>query len=184
MSASAASAGAAQGAWRAQALDGILHGGAPASPFAIWARNLLAAIPQPPCGLATQGLPDDWREVLGWSGMPLAPRGMLAWGRDVVEDTTLAAPVERAGCLCLPPAERLAGLSGLGLRPLRRFIATRCRVRLQTAPGVRMWIWPDRVVLVSLRDDTVGGFIYAPTPDQRCSILLEPGGWQMLSTAS
>ncbi len=87
----------------------------------------------------------------------------------------------RAGCLLLlPPPERLAELSGIGLRPLRRFIADRFQVRLQTAPGVRLWLWSDRALLVSLRDDTVGGFLYAPTPDQRNSILLEPGGWQMI----
>lgn len=176
-----ADAHADDGRLRALALDLAVAGDTTeASPHAAWARSLVAASPHAALGLQSVELSATWHATLAWCSMPLSPHGDLRWGVDVVEDVSLVAPCVRDSRLFVPPAEVLAACTGPALRPLRRFIASRYQVRLQTAPGIRMWLWPERAVLVSLRPDTVGGFLYAPTPDQRSSVLVEPGGWQVI----
>jgi hypothetical protein len=145
-----------------------------------WAHNLVAAATGPLRGLDPAGVPPAWQEVLAWAGTPLALSGELQWKRDIDEDASIAAPLERDGRLILPPPQRLAESTGPGLKPLRLFIASRLHLRLQSAPGLRLWLWQDRVLLVSCRDEPVGGFVYAPTLQQRHSVLLESGGWQVI----
>lgn len=171
----------APGARRAKAIDAALSGGTTDPELATWTRDVLPSSGGSTLrGLSPLGLTEDWLSALAWAGTPLAPQGALLWGRDLIEEAHLATPCERDGVLILPSPERLRTLNGVELRPLRLFIAARLGMRLQTAPGVRWWQWPDRALLVSLLDEPVGGFLYAPTLSHRSSILLPPGGWQLM----
>lgn len=135
-------------------------------------------------GLSCADLPVIWRETLGWVGVPLVPGTTdteLRWDRDLISDPTLDVPCERDQRLHLPPPERIAAMSGVELIPIRRFIAARLGVRLQAAPNLRLWLWTTGAVVVSKREESVGGFLYAPTLTQRTSLILPPGGWQAIT---
>jgi hypothetical protein len=146
-----------------------------------WSDSIVAQARGPLRGLGLSVVSEAWREALAWAGTPLMPGdGDLRWGADLEVDPTLTLPTERDGRLWLPPIDRFLALTAPQLRPLRLFIAHRLGVRVQVAAGVRVWLWQDRAVLVSCRDEAVGGFLYGPTLMQRTAIELDPGGWQMV----
>lgn len=165
---------------RAAALDHRvgLSGDAPAvEALAGWAAEVAGM--GPALGLDPASLPAaEWRDLLAWAGVPLAAGGALRWGTDLCSDPAAARVEERGGVLVLPPPAALPGLSSLALKPLRRWIAARIGVRLQSATGVRLWAWPDRAVVLSLAAVPLGGFLYGPVAGHRTTLALDPGGWQ------
>jgi len=144
-----------------------------------WADEQLAGAGEPR-GVRLDGVPRAWVEVLGWAGVPLAPRGELQWGSDLAPGPG-EQPVSDGERLLLPPAEHLAELSGLAMKPLRAWVGRRLGCRLQASPGLRMYLWSDRALLVSHLDVPVGGFLYGPAAGSRASLAIPAGGAQMIS---
>jgi hypothetical protein len=147
-------------------------------------RELAADIVQrsggPAVGMSTTDLPESWRKLLAWSGMPFIPGdGPVRWGREVVIGT-VSVPTVADGRLHLPTAEVMSSLSSLALKPLRAFVHGRFGYRLQAAPALRTWRWPRLVVVLSTATLPVGGFLHGPGADQRTTIALEPGGVQLI----
>jgi len=159
--------------WRAQVLDAqvtTLQGQLPPAAMAHCAAWLAeVAPPDLPPALGVGKVPETWADSLGWCGVPLA-QGPLQWGVDV-EQTAVPSPEIRKGRLLLPPAEVLATLTSLSLKPMRMFIAERLGCRLQAAPGIRMWLWPGRAVLQSQSPIPLAGFFYGPPAGHRAEPL-------------
>jgi hypothetical protein len=168
-------------AWQARVLDAAITGQACAPPAAFQdaCREWLAELPPPAAAVGVGGVPEDWADTLGWAGMPLAA-GPLRWGSDVRQDA-VAAPEIRRDCLLLPTQDDLVQLTSLSLKPLRQYIAQRLGCRLQAAPGIRLWLWPDRAVLLSLAPMPLSGFIYGPTQGHRAGVALPPWGSQIVA---
>jgi len=143
---------------------------------AVWLDESCPPGSAPALGVA--GVPDDWSDTLGWTGIPLAT-GPLRWGKDL-RQADVPAPVVRDGVLLLPPADDLSMLTSLSLKAMRLFVAERLGCRLQAAPGIRMWLWPDRAVLQSLSPIPLAGFIYGPAAGHRSGVALEPWDSQIV----
>lgn len=169
--------------WRCQVLDAQIAGKTAKPPAelrpacAAWLAEVAPPGAQPAQGVAE--VPDDWLDTLAWSGMPIGP-GPLRWGTDVAQ-ADIGCPTLRDGRLLLPPPEDLASLTSLALKPLRLFIGERLGVRLQAAPGIRLWLWPGRAVLQSQAPMPLAGFIYGPSPGHRAGLALEPWGSQIVT---
>ncbi|MCX8040636.1 MAG: hypothetical protein RMM29_01790 [Planctomycetota bacterium] len=162
---------------RAACLDALCLGAPP--PAADCAAWLTEVVP-PGTARGVAEVPEPWRAALAWCGVPLA-RGPLRWGVDLRVAPALAAPRRRGRQLELPAAEQLSQLSAVALQPLRRFIAERLGFRLQMAPGVRLWLWPERALVLSLRPQPLLGFCYGPSPGHRVYLELPPWGWQTIA---
>lgn len=176
---------AAFGQLRARAIDALVldqPGEVPAGAHAeitAWAAEALAGARGPARGVAIDGLPAAWFAALAWSGTPLARDGALRWGVDVLEGGG-ERPVVDGSRVLLPPCDLLAELSAPAIKPLREWVAQRLHCRLQSAPGVRLWVWENLALCVSCLDVPVGGFLYGPTPGSRASLSLPPGGAQLV----
>ena len=133
-----------------------------------------------PAALGIAGVPEAWVDSLAWSGMPLSPDGPLQWGTDVSQ-AEVHAPEVRGNRLLLPPPEALAELTSLSLKPMRLFISSRLGCRLQAAPGIRLWLWPGRALLLSLSPIPLAGFIYGPSKGHRAGVSLPPWGTQTIT---
>jgi len=168
-------------AWRAQALDAQLVGRQLAPAVQAACADWLAEMAPPglPEAIGLGGVSEDWFDTLAWSGMPLA-RGPLRWGAEVAR-AEVDCPTMQDGRLLLPPPEVLAGLTSLALRPLRLFVAERLQVRLQAAPGIRLWLWPGRALLLSQAPMPLAGFLYGPPAGHRAGLALEPWGSQIIT---
>jgi len=168
--------GAALGRARVRALAAHLLGGPRETTdpeLARWAQGFPPAGLQ---GLQEAGIPDDYREVLGWVGMPCCREGTVRWGLQVRQaDPGATAPVLEDAVLWLPAPARLRACSAIALRPLRAFVARHWRCRLQAAGGIHCWYWPDTTVLISTREQVLCGFLHGPTSRQRATIRLAPG---------
>lgn len=145
-----------------------------------WAHEQLAGRQGDLRGVRLGGVPRGWIETLGWAGVPLAAAGELTWGTDLGEGQVERPKIE-GDRLLLPLADELAQLSSLALKPIRAWIGQRLRCRLQAAPGLRLYLWRDRALLVSHLDVPVGGFLYGPAPGSRASLALAPGGAQVIT---
>lgn len=169
--------------WRARTLDARIAGCSALPPAELrdaCAAWLAEAVPAgPAAALGVAGAPEAWVDTLGWSGVPLAA-GPLRWGADIRQDA-VPAPTARDGVLLLPPPEDLAALTSLSLKPLRMFIAERLGCRLQAAPGIRLWLWPDRAALQSLSPIPLAGFLYGRAQGHRSGVALEPWGCQVIA---
>ena len=130
-------------------------------------------------GVEVTSVPAVWLDLLGWAGVPLAKGGELRWGRDL-EEGAVERPSVSGDRLLLPPAARLAELSGVGLKPLRVWVAQRLGSRLQAAPGLRMYLWAAQALVVSRHDQPVGGFFFGPVLGSRTGLAIDPGGWQRM----
>ncbi len=133
-----------------------------------------------PLAQGVAGVPAVWTDSLAWSGVPLSPDGPLQWGTDVCQ-ADVQAPEVRANRLLLPPPEALAELTSLSLKPMRLFISSRLGCRLQAAPGIRLWLWPSRALLLSLSPIPLAGFIYGPEKGHRAGVSLPPWGTQTVT---
>ncbi|MBN8525149.1 MAG: hypothetical protein J0M02_07430 [Planctomycetes bacterium] len=169
--------------WRARVLDAHIAGRPllPPADLRDACRTWLdEACPNGPDGaIGVAGVPEAWADTLGWSGVPLAA-GPLHWGADLRQDA-VEAPTLRDGVLLLPPPEDLVGLTSLSLKPLRLFVAERLGCRLQAAPGIRVWLWPDRAALQSLSPIPLAGFLYGRATGHRSGVALEPWGCQVVT---
>jgi len=170
--------------WRARSLDAQLARRQLALPTAVRAACQAWLSEVAPAGLASaQGVADvpaAWFDTLAWSGMPIADGGTLRWGTDIRE-ADVEAPEVRGKVLLLPQPEALAHLTSLALKPLRLFVATHLGCRLQAAPGIRMWLWPGRAVLLSLSPIPLAGFLYGPTQGHRAGVSIDPWGSQIVT---
>lgn len=131
-------------------------------------------------GLDPEGLDRDRLTALAWAGVPLARGGALRFGRDVLPGDG-DVPEAAGEAVRVPPAARLRACTSLALKPLRALVARACHVRVQTGPGVHLFLWPERAVLVSCAELPLGGFLHGPNPGQRESVALEPGECQVIS---
>jgi hypothetical protein len=131
-------------------------------------------------GLDVAETPADMLPVLRFSGAPLGCSGPLRWGTDCSIDDA-RGPLIEGDHLLLPSAERLGHMTSLALKPVRRFFAQRLGVRLQAATGIGLWLWPDRALVISQVAVPVAGFLHGPQPGRRCTLALEPGGYQLVS---
>jgi hypothetical protein len=178
---------AAFGALRVQVLDAALRGLPVAVPagaldeLAAWSGELLASARGPARGVDEASVPERWRGVLAWAGVPLVPAGELRWGVDLDEFPTQAVPERRDGRLALPPPETLEQLTSLALKPLRLFVAEHLACRLQAATGVHLYLWPNQAALVSCVSVPVGGFLYGPEVGQRHALSIAPGSCQVIA---
>lgn len=143
-----------------------------AAPFAVHSGGLL--------GVDVASVPAAWLDLLGWAGVPLAKGGALRWGGDL-DEGMIERPAVSGDRLLLPPPALLAGLSGVGLKPLRAWVGIRLGSRLQAAPGVRLYLWATQALMVSRHDQPVGGFFHGPVSGSRTVLAIEPGGWQRVS---
>jgi len=177
---------AAFGQLRTRVLDALVLGLPTEVPATLhgellaWADEQLSGAEGPARGVRLETLPGAWVETLGWSGVPLALGGELTWGVDLLE-AAIERPVEDGPCLRLPPADHLAELSGLAIKPLRHWVGHRLGCRLQAAPGLRLYLWADRALVVSHLDMPVGGFLYGPATGSRASLSLTAGGAQLVT---
>jgi hypothetical protein len=145
-----------------------------------WVAEVLHDVRGKPRGLSLEGLDEDWRSTLSWAGVPFARDGELQWQRDVrVDDQSLSPRIE-GDQLILPLPDRLAECSGLGIKPVRTWIQQRLGVRLQAAPGLRLYVWPSHGMVISHLSLTVGGFLYGPGFGTRMGLTIHPGTWQMV----
>lgn len=172
--------------WKARVLDARLSG-KPILPPAgqrdactAWLKEAIPADGRPALGLNPVDLPEAWRDALAWCGVPIAGGGSLRWGTDLRQDAVVA-PEIRAGVLLLPPSEALAELTSLALKPVRRFVCERLRCRLQAAPGIRLWLWEGRAVLLSTSPVPLAGFFYGAAEGHRASIAFTPWGSQVVA---
>lgn len=145
-----------------------------------WCQEILDDVEGAPRGLDLAGVPDIWCDTLSWAGVPLARGGELHWDRDCREDATLERPQLDGGLLRLPPPAVLCDCSGLGIKPVRLWIQHHLGVRLQAAPGLRLYVWPSHGLVISHLDIPVGGFLYGPGVGTRMGLTIEPGSWQMV----
>lgn len=145
-----------------------------------WAAEQLDGVQGKARGVRFASVPPAWIETLGWSGMPLALEGDLAWGADVAEGDVDRPRIEGSGLL-LPSSDHLAELSGLAIKPLRAWVGQRLGCRLQAAPGLRLYLWGDRALVISHLDVPVGGFLYGPASGSRASLALAAGGFQLIT---
>ena len=118
---------------------------------------------------------DDTFQALRDVGAPLAPAGALRWGREVALDPDRVEPGCRDGRLLVPPSPRLRACTGVELVALRRWFGDRLGLRLQAAPRIACYLWPDRALLVSRRSERLAGFLLGPGPDRRHHLAWEPG---------
>jgi len=172
---------AAYGHLRAGLLDALAWNAPTTLPAALamelgsWLDGLRGLLTGPAQGVAVAALPADHREVYTWAGLPLAAEGPLQWSVDLREEANLRLPCLTGGRLLLPPPQRLSELTAVELKPVRRFIAERLGVRLQAAPGMRLFVWPGIAVVVNCAGTCLGGFLHGPEHGQRSSLLLKPG---------
>lgn len=145
-----------------------------------WCEDVLGDVEGEAQGLRTVGVPESWRSTLSWAGVPFAATGALQWGRDLSEDATLEHPCIIGDHLHLPPEEALAECTGLGIKPLRLWVQQRTGVRLQAAPGLRLYVWPSHGLVISHLDIPVGGFLYGPGVGTRMGLTIHPGAWQLV----
>jgi len=145
-----------------------------------WIDELQGLAKGDPLGLDPAGLPEAWREALAWSGMPLAPRGALVWGRDLREQQDVELPRLDADVLLLPRLSRFACLTSLDLKPVRLLVAQRCGVRLQSGVGLHLFLWANQAVMCSRLETLTGGFLHGPAVGQRHGLSVDPGGVQHL----
>lgn len=168
--------------WRARVLDARIAGRAVLPPPELrdacmaW---LAEAASGDAVALGVSGVPEAWVDTLGWSGVPLAP-GPLHWGADIRQDG-VPVPSVRDGVLLLPTPEELASQTSLALKPMRLFVAERLGCRLQAAPGIRLWLWPDHAALQSLSPLPLAGFLYGRAAGHRSGISLEAWGCQVIT---
>jgi hypothetical protein len=147
---------------------------------AAWCDEMAPAELPAAQGVVAASIPAEWIDTLAWSGVPLSAEGPLRWGADLVQ-SDVSCPELRGGVLHLPPPEALAGLTSLSLKPLRMFVAERLGCRLQAAPGIRLWLWPGRAVLLSQSPIPLAGFLYGSAPGHRASVAMEPFGHQIVT---
>lgn len=176
----------AYGKLRSQALDAVVLGLAGSVPqrarsdLLAWAKDAASTAQGPARGLDYESLPSGWFEVLCWAGVPFARPGELRWGKDIVE-SDVKRPRESGQSLLLPAVDRLMELNSLGMKPMRLFISEKLGCRIQSAAGVRLYLWRNQAVVISQVDIPLGGFIYGPNPGQRFSMALNPGGSQLVT---
>ena len=145
-----------------------------------WAGEQLEGVRGLARGVRFAGVPWAWIETLGWSGVPLAAAGDLVWGVDL-DEAEVELPQVKGERLLLPPVNHLAELSGLAMKPLRAWVGQRLACRLQASPGLRLYLWGDRALVVSHLDVPVGGFLYGPAAGTRASLALAAGGFQLIT---
>jgi hypothetical protein len=168
--------------WRIRVLDAAVLGERVLPPAALrdalqaWKAEAIPAAGEP-MGVDPAGIDADMCAALRWCGVPLVQEGGVRWGDGLVAGEVLHL---RDGVCHVPPAAELRGLHAIELRPLRMWVAERFGVRLQAAPGIRMWLWPRRSVLVSEWDIPLSGFAYGPTAGQRTSVSLPAFGAQVI----
>jgi len=176
----------AYGKLRSQALDAVVLGLASSVPRGVqsdltaWVKDVIGTAGGGSRGLDYESVPPAWFEVLCWAGVPFARHGELKWGQDLLE-SDVKRPMVLRDALQLPSPDRLMDLSSLGIKPMRLFLSQKLGCRLQSAAGVRLYLWPSQAVVVSQVDIPLGGFIYGPNPGQRFSMALNPGGYQMVT---
>jgi hypothetical protein len=177
---------AAFGQLRSRVLDALLLGLPARVPASLrdellaWAAEQVGDARGVARGVDLPSVPHGWVETLGWSGVPLAARGELLWDRDL-RMGTVDVPTQIGECLLLPPPDRLAELSGLAIKPLRNWVGRHLGCRLQAAPGLRLFLWADRALVVSHLDLPIGGFLYGPAAGSRASLAVSAGGWQVVT---
>ncbi len=177
---------AAFGQLRSRVLDALVLGLPTEVPAALhaelqaWAGEQLDGMHGEARGVRFPGVPPAWIETLGWSGVPLALSGELTWGSDLLE-AGVERPTLDGQRLLLPPVDHLAELSGLAMKPLRAWLGLRLGCRLQASPGLRLYLWRDRALLVSHLDMPVGGFLYGPLAGSRASLAIGAGGFQLVT---
>jgi hypothetical protein len=170
--------------WCARSLDARLANKPLVVPAAVasgcqsWMKEFVPRDLPPAIGLS--GVPSSWLDTLAWAGVPLSEHGPLRWGVDV-EQEDVKIPEVRGNRLLLPPAEELSELTSLSLKPMRMFISARLGCRLQAAPGIRLWLWPERALLRSLAPIPLSGFVYGPAKGHRAGVSMPPWGTQAVS---
>ena len=120
-------------------------------------------------------MPPGWIGVLRWAGLPLSVDGPLHWGREVAAAPRLHAPAIDGDRLLVPGHTWLEACTGVALRPLRRFVAERFGLRLQAAPGIAVYLWANQGILVSMREEPLGGFLHGPRDGERQNLTWAPG---------
>jgi hypothetical protein len=145
-----------------------------------WAAEVLHDVRGAPRGVSLEGIDEGWLSTLSWAGVPFARGGELKWQRDIRVDEQAQSPRIEGDQLVLPSPEHLAECSGLGIKPVRTWIQNRLGVRLQAAPGLRLYVWPSHGMVISHLNLTVGGFLYGPGFGTRMGLTIHPGTWQMV----
>lgn len=134
-------------------------------------------------GIAVDSLPASLVPTLLACGVPLAPAGSgdWRWGDGIGLDEQLTAPLLTETGLQLPTAtERLACCNGVELKCLRDWVAQRCGLRLQAAPGLAFFVWSRLALVISPRPEPLAGFVHGPERGQRHVLSLAPGGYALL----
>ncbi|MBA3683836.1 MAG: hypothetical protein H0W72_01115 [Planctomycetes bacterium] len=171
----------ASGLQRAELVDALVDGRTPPpapTDLVEWAADTLAGA-GPALGVDRGSLPAVQESALAWAGLPLARSGGARWGHDL-DVGTGTVPVIDHDRLLVPAPSALLACSAVELKPLRRWTATRFGCRLKAAPGVRLWLWRDRALVVSLRALPLAGFVYGPEAGHRAPLALEPGAAQVV----
>lgn len=147
----------------------------PAAATLGWLQEAVLARAQGPLlGLACDDLDEARFAALRSAGAALARGGALRWGHDVREHIALSAPTILDQHLQLPPPEVLFGCNGVQLKPLRAWFGQRLGLRLQAAPRIACYLWSNQALLVSCRQERLGGFLHGPGPGQRHPLTWEP----------
>ncbi len=174
------------GQLRSAVLEAYLLGGHAAVPrsvgpaLAAWCMDLIGDVRGVPRGLELADVPKDWVDTLRWAGVPIVRGGELYWGTDVRIDDKVDRPQLQGPQLVLPTMGALLECSGLGIKPVRSWVHQRLGVRLQAAPGLRLYLWESHGLVISHLDLPVGGFLYGPGVGTRMGLTIEPGSWQVV----
>jgi hypothetical protein len=177
---------AAYGACCARMLDAALFGDAAsradigAASLPEWAVGVLRSAKGAAQGVDRDSTPGEWRDALGQVGIPFARPGALRFGADL-RSSAVSVPSMNGAVMELPSPAELTGLTSLQLKPLRLFIADKFGIRLQASSGLRLYLWPNQSLVISLLDIPIGGFLYGSTPGQRAALSLDPGGHQLVA---
>ena len=151
------------------------HGKPDEAALDAWLEPILANADGEPLGVRLDTCPYQVWRTLRWAGVPFAKGGGLCWGTDLLPDSDDRPEIDEQGVLHLPAADQMRDLSSLALKPVRRFIAERLKVRLQAATDLSMTLWSNQALLVSTCGFELGGFLHGPGKGQRSSLNVAAG---------
>ena len=84
---------------------------------------------------------------------------------------------DQNGQLILPATpSALEACNGVELKPLRNWVGDHFSVRLQAAPGLVFFLWPQLAMVVFFAQLPLHGFLHGPTKGQRHVLAIAPAG--------